>query len=228
LDSDELNFWKLWIKGPYPWLGSWKTCYAAWSFPKTPEVSSRRVEVTEFHATPEDWEKSWRSKVVGKTCIDVGCGCDGTVPFWRSAGRRILLDPLAKEYQKLILSESAERSHEGFSWFDECELVPKKATEVDLKGDVIVFRNALDHDAHPLSLFRAVLDMGNSGARLYFWSELTHHEHRNDGHHEVPMTKEELKREMYDAGWGIIREFKAVSGPGYKMGKEAGFVADRL
>lgn len=227
MDSDELKFWKLWIKGPYPWLGSWRTCRDAAISNTTPEISSRKVEITEFHEGKEDWEKAWKSKVVGRTCVDVGCGCDGFVPFWKSAGKRILVDPLVEEYQKLILEESERMGCPGFSWFDGCEMIPRRATEVNLEGDVIVFRNALDHDDDPVSLLHAALRMGRKGARLYFWSELTHHERRNDGHHEVPLTATQIIDQVRNKGWKIIRRFKAVSGPGYQMGEELGFVADK-
>jgi len=225
--DDELKFWKGWIEGPYPWLGSWETCHKAWVSTSIPEISSRRVEVTEFHAESLDWLESWSRKVVGKTCVDIGCGCDGTVPFWRSASRRILLDPLVEEYQKLILETSEKKGHPGFSWFDGCEMMAKKATEVDLQADVIVFRNALDHDPEPIALLDAVLRMGKPGSRLYFWSELSHAHHRDDGHHDVPLSSSQTKEMIERLGWNVVRTFEAVGGPGYVCGDQLGVVADR-
>jgi hypothetical protein len=229
MENPELTFWKQWIKGPYPWLGSWKTCRDTYLSQEIPPVSSRKCEITEFCNSKEEWSKIYEANVRGKICVDVGVGCDGMVPFWKDAKKRILIDPLVDEYHKLIQEESVNQEEPDLDWFSGCELVAIPAQEACLKlrdsiDGTIVFRNAMDHDTDSVGLLKSVLSLAMPGCLVIFWSELIH-KTEDVGHYSVPLSETDIMQLFSE--FTILRRFKAVHGPNYICKSELGLLAIR-
>jgi len=232
-ENPELTFWKQWLHGPWPWLGGFDSCQEAISRDANVMVSSRKCEVTEFYPGG-GWPDAYLSHVSGKMCMDVGCGMDGMVPFWKHASRRVLVDPLVEEYIKAIDEYMETNAKRGLNWLKcnelrNCSAIdPLMADMVGKVDGVIVFRNALDHTAESHSEFLSrVLSFGGKGCLLLFWSEFTH-SLSDPGHHDCDLCPEKARAIILDNGFEIVREVTPVHGPGYVSGKDFGCVARRL
>jgi hypothetical protein len=231
VENPELTFWKQWLYGPWPWLGGFDTCQKAFlTFSPVP-ISSRRSEITEFCTVKGEWEEIYRSKVIGKTCMDVGCGMDGMIPFWKDAHRRILVDPLVDEYSKAIDEYMISKNKNGINWLKECEFKPYSALDQkmdDMVGKVdgiLVFRNALDHyNGSQLSFLKRVLSFLAPRGLLFFWSELTHSS-VDPGHHNCDLTKESIQVVLKELDFEVLKPVTAVHGPGYILGTDFGCIA---
>jgi len=231
-ENPELTFWKQWLHGPWPWLGGFDSCQQAISCDADVMVSSRRCEVTEFY--PDGgWPDVYLSHVSGKICMDVGCGMDGMVPFWKHARRRILVDPLVEEYVKAIDEYMETNAKPGLNWLKGNELRPCSATDPsmdDMVGKVdgaIIFRNALDHDpGNHAALLSRVLSFSAEGCLLLFWSEFTHAS-SDPGHHDCDLSPEMAKQAIMDAGFEVLSRTIPVHGPGYVQGLDFGCVAHK-
>lgn len=232
--NPELDFWKQWLEGPWSWLGSFDTCQKAIKSESLIPISSRRSEITEFCTEQGEWERVYQSNVIGKTCMDVGCGMDGLVPFWRDASRKILIDPLINEYSFAINEYMNSRKIGGINWIKDNELYPFPAYAPQLDhlvgavDGVLVFRNAMDHDSGKQSLLlERVLSFASSGCLLFFWTELTHL-HLDPGHHDSELSKEEILNMLTSLKFNILRHVTPVHGPRYKPGIDFGCVAKKI
>jgi hypothetical protein len=164
-----------------------------------------------FTADPSEFNEYIKSRVA----LEIGCGSTPMLKECWDIKERIVIDPLAGDYDKI------ERELFGNSFFDGLKIysqpAEKEITELIHKIDgVIIFRNALDHSEDPLAIISRISSYAAPDCYLLFWSDIWHNHPNDDGHRNITRDGYALLATFRGLGWDwVCRVPKVRDGDDY-------------
>ena len=150
-------------------------------------------------------------EIQDKRCLEIGSGPIGVLALTPWIKKRIIIDPLLREFKKFQLD------YFGKTFFtDDIEAYSQNAElftpslEDSITGFIIT-RNALDHCEDPWKILENISRYACSGCKLLLWTDLWHlkdalgNEHRN-----ITKDVDGFEKRIKDFGFRINRTFSDV------------------
>jgi len=142
----------------------------------------------------------WKNKV----CLEIGAGPHyGLIVNLKQARARIVIEPLAEEYQSLREKLLIDIDTEGI------ELYSKPAdfyiTELSNYVDgLIICQNVLDHTPNWSFVLSNISHYAKSGACLYIWSDIQHTSAEPTGHFNITPDPYQVYRLLDALGFDLL------------------------
>ena len=168
------------------------------------------LKVNGFYGDSQETWMEFAKYIEGKTCLEIGPGPCGSLASRWWVKRRILIDPLIEEYNRITL-ELFQKS----IYTEDMELYAQPAEKlipslVGIVDGAIICRNALDHLSDPMLVLKNIAAYAKSGCYLLLWTDLWHLGSRDAGHRNITEDKEGFKKNIMDLGFEILYSFDGV------------------
>lgn len=155
---------------------------------------------------------------IGKTAVEFGCGSFPQLKEAWNIENRIIIDPLAGDYD-----EWEKSCFDGLTFFEGLKIysqnaeiiIPELVNKVD---GFILCRNMLDHSDKPFEILDAICEYAARGCYLMLWSDIFHVGGGGVGHGDITKDTNAIPNYLKVKGFDWLCETPKV-----RVGGEARF-----
>jgi 2-polyprenyl-3-methyl-5-hydroxy-6-metoxy-1,4-benzoquinol methylase len=148
--------------------------------------------------------------IIGKSSLDIGCGCYPYSMDALNVSVRYAIDPLADVYRQF------QRIIAGGSFFDDFIIYnqPAETKIEDLKiTGYILSRNMLDHAEDPLAILDNISEYAHSGCYLLLWTDIWHIAPTSSAHRSITRSVSGMDKTLKGCGFRKISAHPLIRNP---------------